>query len=182
MGKLKQKRTGLTTQHLTVVGLLMAMDIILTRFVAIQTPFTRITFGFLPSAVMGALYGPWIAGTAGALTDLIGIFLFNRGAPFFIGFTVSAFLGSAIYGLFLHRKQNNLFSIIAAVLVISIFVNILLNTVWLVMIYGEAWRVILPARILQNAIIAPVRVILIHFVLNQRTLKKLFQKNSTATR
>src|SRR5690625_4693365 len=117
----------------------MAMDIILTRFVSIETPLVRVTFGFLPSAIIGALFGPWIAGTAGALTDLIGIFLFNRSGVFFIGFTLSAFLGSAIYGLFLHRKNIKLSHVVGAVVVITLFVNLFLNSLWLVLFYGKAW-------------------------------------------
>lgn len=173
---------GLTTEKMAIIGLLMAIDLILTRFVAIQTPFTRITFGFLPAAILGALYGPWIAGTAGALTDLAGIALFNRGTPFFIGFTLSAFLGSFIYGLFLHRKRVSLTQVILAVVCITLFVNLMLNTVWLVLLYQEAWRAILPVRLLQNAIIAPVRIFLIYFVLNRPALKKLIRQKSTATR
>jgi len=177
---LRKKNSSFTTQNLAIIGLLMAMDVILTRFIAIETPFARITFGFLPSAIIGSLFGPWISGTAGALTDLLGTILFNRGGTFFIGFTLSAFLGAAVYGFFLHRKEVKLQHIIGAVVVNALFVNLFLNTLWLVIMYGEAWRAILPIRILQNAIVSPVRVFLIYFILKQPSLKRIFERNSTA--
>ncbi|WP_027108945.1 folate family ECF transporter S component [Lacticigenium naphthae] len=176
---LKNKRVY-TTQAIAVIGLLMGMDIILTRFLAIQTPFTRIAFGFLPSALIGMLYGPWTAGIAAALTDLLGVVLFNRGGIFFIGFTLSAFLGGWSYGFFLHRKKVTLIRIIAAVLFNTIVVNLTLNTFWLVLMYEEAWMAIFPARVLQNMIIAPVRVVLIYIVTKNTTLQRIYHKHSTA--
>lgn len=158
----------------------MAMDIILTRFIAIQTPINRITFGFLPSALIGSLFGPWIGGMAGAVTDLLGIFLFSSGMPFFPGFTLSAFLGAMVYGVFLHRKEVKLRHVTVAVLLNTVFVNLFLNTLWLMMLQGEAWRAILPIRLLQNAIVAPIRILLIYFVLNQPSLKRFFRKYTTA--
>lgn len=177
---MRKKTKVFTTQTLAVVGLLMAMDVIMTRFFGIQTPITRVTFGFLPSAIIGALYGPWVAGIAGMLTDLLGIFLFNRGGTFFIGFTLSAFLGSAIYGLFLHRKNIELKHVIGAVVSITIFVNLILNTAWIVIMYEEAWRAIIPLRVAQNLFVAPIRVLLIYTVLKQPALQRLYKRYSTA--
>lgn len=173
-----KKRFG--AREIAVIGLLMGMDIILSRFIAIETPITRITFGFLPTALIGILYGPWIAGTAAALTDLLGIVLFNRSGMFFIGFTLSAFAGGFIYGLFLHKKEIKLWRVIAAVLSITIFVNLIMNTVWIVIMYEEAWRGILPLRILQNAVVAPIRVLLIYFVAKNPSLRRVYMKFSTA--
>jgi len=168
-----------STYAVAIIGLLMGMDIILTRFIAIQTPITRITFGFLPSALIGIMYGPWTAGIAAALTDLLGTILFNRGGMFFIGFTLSAFLGGFFYGLFLHKKEVTLWRVIAAVLVVTLFVNLTLNTLWLVLMYEEAWMAIFPARILQNVVVAPIRVALIYFVAKNPSLRKVYMKYST---
>ncbi|WP_313470196.1 folate family ECF transporter S component, partial [Carnobacterium sp.] len=65
-------------RSISIIGLLMALDIILTRFVAIETPIVRIGFGFLPVAIIAMLYGPWIAGIAAAITDFMGIMLFPK--------------------------------------------------------------------------------------------------------
>ena len=61
-----------STKALVYGGVFTALAILLTYVFAIQTPFVRITFGFLPLALYGALFGPWRAGIVGALTDIIG--------------------------------------------------------------------------------------------------------------
>ena len=165
-----------------ITGLLMAMDLILSNFFKIQTPINRISFGFLPSALIGSLFGPLIGGIAGVLTDLVGIFLFSSGTPFFPGFTLSALLGSMMYGFFLHRKEIKLHHVVTVVLLNTLFVNLFLNTLWIRMLQGEAWRVLLPIRILQNVVVAPIRIALIYFVLNQPSLKRTFQKYRTSNK
>lgn len=167
-----RKSTKLDARAITQIALLMALEIILTRFVSIQTPIVRIGFGFLPSAMVGMLFGPWIGGTAGILTDLAGIFL-SGGGLFFPGFTLSAFLGSFLYGLFLYRKPKSLGRIILAVLTITVFVNLGLNTLWIYMLSGEAVMGILPIRLLQNAVTAPIRIALIYFVANNSVIRKV---------
>ena len=59
-------------KEMVVLGILTALAVLLSYVFAIQTPFVRITFGFLPLALAGALYGPWKAGLVGALDKLIG--------------------------------------------------------------------------------------------------------------
>ena len=100
----------------------MALEIVLTQFISIETPIVRIGFGFLPIAIIGMLYGPWIAGMASAITDLIGTILFGGGV-FFPGFTLSAFIGGMIYGLVLYKKPKSLKRIILAIIMVAIFVN-----------------------------------------------------------
>lgn len=49
----------LTTQKLCVMGVLMALQIILSRITAINLGnWLRISFGFLPNAIAGYLLGP----------------------------------------------------------------------------------------------------------------------------
>lgn len=138
------------TQKLLYIALLIAIEVILTRFLSIQTPIVRIGFGMLPVALVGILFGPISAGVAGALGDLIGMFLFPGGA-YFPGFTVSAFLTGTILGLFLHNRFS-LKNVILAVTTISIVVHLGLNTVWLSMILNKGVLALLPARILKTGI------------------------------
>ena len=50
---------------LVVAALLLAAHVVLVRFCAITTPLVRISFGFLPLAICGMLYGPVWAGAVG---------------------------------------------------------------------------------------------------------------------
>lgn len=169
----------LDAKTIATMGLLMALQLVLTRFVSIETPIVRIGFDFLPIAIMGMLFGPWLSGVAVAMTDIIGISLFARTAPFFPGFTLSAFLTAAVYGLFLYKKPKTLLRVALAVIMVTIVINLGLNTLWLSMIYDKAMIVIFPARILQNLIMTPIQIALLYFVVRSNILTKTIGIDST---
>ena len=156
------KQKTFTTQ-LVVMALLIALEIILTRFLSIETPTLRIGFGFLPVAIMAILYGPWWTGAAGVVGDLVGMMLMPK-AAFFPGFTLTAFLTGAIFGLILYKKQITWQRILVAVLAVNIICSLGLDTVWLSMMYGDSFLVLLPARLLKVAIMIPLETIVIYIV------------------
>lgn len=159
-------------RSISIIGLLMGLDIVLTRFIAIETPIVRISFGFLPIAIIAMLYGPWIAGTAAAISDFMGIILFPKVALYFPGFTLSAFLGGIIYGLILYKKPKTLMRVIVAVLLTTLIINLGLNTLWVKMILDKAIYVIFPARVVQNLVLAPINCVLLYVVLQNKALRK----------
>ena len=83
----------LTTQKLCVMGVLMALQIILSRITAINLGnWLRISFGFLPNAIAGYLLGP-IGGTLVAWgSDALGTIL--TGQAINPGLSVTAALTS----------------------------------------------------------------------------------------
>jgi len=143
------------------VGLLVSMEIIFTRFLSFQTPIIRIGFGFIPIAFSAILFGPVIGGLTALIADIIGMMIFPKGA-YFPGFTLSAFLTGAIYGLFLYRNPVTIVNIAKSVLLITIFVDLGLNTLWLSMITGNAAAALLIPRITKSAILLPVQIITIN--------------------
>lgn len=149
------------TKTIAFVGLLVSMEIIFTRFLSFQTPIVRIGFGFIPIAFSAILLGPVIAGLTAAIADVLGMMIFPKGA-YFPGFTLSAFLGGAIYGLFLYKKQVTLFRVTISVLFISLFVDLGLNTLWLSMITGNAAAAILLPRIYTRAVMLPIQAVTVH--------------------
>ena len=66
---------------LAQVAVLLAMEVVLSRFFSIATPITKFSFAFVPLAVCGALFGPVWGGVMGALADLLGAILFPAGGP-----------------------------------------------------------------------------------------------------
>ncbi|SKB01242.1 ECF transporter S component, folate family [Caloramator quimbayensis] len=161
------------TQVLVYVSLLISLEIILTRFLSFQTPLVRISFGFLPIMLSAYMFGPLIGGITGALSDIIGIFMFST-ASFFPGFTLSAFLTGFIYGNILHNSKYSIKKIIISVLLISLIVEFGLNTIWLSIITGKAITAILPLRIIKIAIIIPIQIISINIVL--KSLSRYLEK------
>jgi len=151
------------TRTIAFVGLLVSMEIIFTRFLSFQTPIVRIGFGFIPIAFSAILFGPLIGGLTGAIADIVGMMIFPAGA-YFPGFTLSAFLGGAIYGLLLHRRQVTVLNVTLSVLLITLFVDLGLNTLWLSIITGKAALVLLVPRLYKSAAMLPVQTATIYIL------------------
>ena len=142
------------------IGLMIALQIIFTRFLSIEYgQILRISFAFLPMAIVGIVYGPVYGGVGATIANLLGAVL--RGITPFPGFVLSAFLAGSIYGLLLHNKPQKMWRVCTAVALICGFVNIGLNTYWVHLMTGNPMSVLLPIRSVQNGIMAVVMVALI---------------------
>lgn len=120
---------------LTRVAMLIALEIVLSRFLSISTESLRIGFGFVPMALCGILFGPIWAGVAYAAADILGAVLFSY--AFYPGITVSAFLTGLIFGAFLHGEDVRFFpNIVAAVVLNCVLVSLGLTSYWLALAQG----------------------------------------------
>lgn len=149
------------TQKLTFISFFIALQVVLTRFLAVETPILRISFGFLPLAMVGIMFGPLWGGAAGAIADILGMLIFPKGA-FFPGFTLSTALSGAIYGLVVYKRPKNIVNIAIATAIVVIFVNLGLNSLWISMTTGKALYALIGPRVIKNAIELPVRVVTIY--------------------
>lgn len=150
-------------KKLIQISLLIAIEVILTRFCSIQTPIVRIGFGFLPIAIIGMMYGPLSAGVAYAIGDLLGVALFPTGS-FFPGFTITAFLTGIVYGVFLYNKPKTWPRIIGAVLTVCLVINLGLDTLWLSILMGKGYIALLPTRIMKAVLMIPVQIFIIGII------------------
>ena len=156
-------------KKLITAAVLLALVIIMTIFLSIQTPFLRIGFSFIPIILSAILLGPvWSTLIAGA-GDLIGIFLFPAGA-FFSGFTLSAILTGLIYGIFLYKKDGIfetkalLIRLTLSSLIVLVLIGGLLNSYWLFLMYNKGFMAIMPMRVVKELIMLPIQVIVIFFI------------------
>lgn len=143
-----------------MMAFLIALSVVLTRFCSINTPIVRIGFGFLPCAFMGIIFGPIWAGIGYAAADVLGMAIFPTGV-YFPGFTVTAFLTGIVYGIFYHNRDVTFRSSILPNLIISIFLNLVLDTFWLMILMGQGFLALLPARIIKCAVMFVIQVTLI---------------------
>ena len=148
----------LSVRMVVYLGLLTALEIVLSRFLSINAWNIRIGFSFIPIAVAAMLFGPVPAGVVAALADIVGAILFPTpgGGPFFPGYTLTAFLTGAVLGVFLYRKRTPL-RILAAVLVNQMILSLLLNTFWISFTNGVPYLPQLLTRLIQTAILIPVQ-------------------------
>lgn len=161
-------------KRLTLSALFIALEIILTRFLSIQTPYMRIGFYFLPVAISGIMLGPWMAGIIAVLADLIGFFMFFASGAFHPGFTLSAFLSGMIFGLILYKRPVKPLNVTLASALVHLGVNLGLGTLWLSQILGKGYMVLLPPRTMKEVIllILSVPIILVVWKAIQRAIRE----------
>ncbi len=167
---MKINKLKFNTRAIAIMGVLIAMEVILSRFLSISAWNIKIGFGFVPLVLAAMLLGPVKAGIVGGLSDFIGAILFPIGA-YFPGFTLTSFLMGVVFGVFLYKKQNPV-KITAAVAINQLVLSLLLNTLWISILYGSPYVPLLITRIWQTAILVPVQLLVI-LVISQVLVGKL---------
>jgi ECF transporter S component (folate family) len=154
--------------------MLLAVGVALNATVAIYlNPSSRITFGLLAVAVCGCLFGPSPAVMVAALADIV-VFVMRPTGPYFPGYTLTAALTGLVYGLAFYQKDIKLPRILLAQGVVSVVLNLVLNTMWSVLVQGRALAAILPIRLAANAVGYLIYVTILFLLLP--FLKRRFQK------
>jgi len=151
------------TKSLVTAAIFIALNIIFTYIFAIQTPFIRVSFTFLPIAIFSMLFGPLRGGLVAAIADILGCFIFSP-ALFFPGFTLSAFMSGMIYGYFFYNKKITLSKIIIVNLIIFLFIVLTLNTLWFSILYHNAAQLFFLGRFLKCLILLPLQIAMIYAV------------------
>jgi len=164
----------ITLKEMIILALLIAMEIVLSRFLSISMPTIKISFAFLPIAFAAILFGPIWAGIAGALADFLGAILFPVGA-FFPGFTLTALLVGVVYGLFLYKGHSSLtkdiLRITIAAFIVTFILQLGLDTLWVSMITGTDYVALIATRVIRSAVMLPIQVVLISLI---KASKQLF--------
>ena len=165
---------------IAVVGVLIALDIaISTLFIPVGDNL-RIKFDFLSRAVIGMVGGPFLALSSGMIADLLGYVLHPVGA-FFPGYTLSAMLGALVYALFFYRSKINIIRIVLAKLTVNLFVNVLLGSVWSVIVGKYGYLYYFTSSVIKNAIMLPIECIMLYLLFTALipvlARMKLVQKN-----
>ena len=148
-------KKGISVQKLVILGVLVAMEIVLSRFLSFNTWSTKIGFGFIPVAAAAILMGPVEAAVVGGLADFLGATLFPIGA-YFPGFTATAALTGLVFGLFFHKEQTPL-RVIPAVLINQFILGFLVNSYWISLLYGSPFKELLATRVTQSVILSVVQ-------------------------
>ena len=144
------------TKKLSTLAILVAMHIILSRFLSYSVWNMKIGFDFLPVSVAAVLYGPIGAAVVGGLGDFIGAILFPIG-PYFPGYTLSAALSGAVLGLFLHREQR-LTRVLGAVAVNQWIISLLLTSFWISFTNLVPYWAMVTSRVPQCTIMTAVQI------------------------
>lgn len=150
----------ISVKVLTQVAVLLAMEVVLSRFFSIATPVTKFSFAFVPLAVCGALFGPVYGGIMGALADLLGATLFPIG-PYFPGYTLNNALHGVALGMALKEGRRKWWQLALALVFNHVVVGIFLSALWGHMLTGNPYWAVVAHRVVQAVVMAPVQFIII---------------------
>ncbi|HHT72773.1 MAG TPA: folate family ECF transporter S component [Firmicutes bacterium] len=156
-----------STRTVTNLSLLTAVSIVLTRVFAVAVPISghtvlRLSFGEIPVMLAGVLFGPLPGALTGAAADLIGYFINPFGGPFFPGFTISAALTGLLAGLMLGRAKSYTWKQMGMMVAVNdLLTSVVLNTIWLVMLYQLDARIVLPTRIAARLVTIPIYTVVL---------------------
>lgn len=141
------------TRSLAACALLLAIQVILGATSGIPLGDSlRVSVDYLALCMTVVLFGPVPGMINGALADLLGCLLYPSG-PFFPGFTLTGIVSGLLYGLFLYRRKSlRITHFMLAKLVVMILCNILMNTFWIYILYGQAFWPLVSTRIVKNLI------------------------------
>ena len=162
-----------------LTAILVALNVILERFLAYSVWNQTISFGFITVAFAAAFLGTPYAVAVAGLGDLVGSLLFPFGT-YFVGFTAT----NCIYGLILAEfiyKKASVLNITLAIVINKIVCTLILNTLWISILYRggvDAFFVLLVTRLPSAAIMAVVEIIVMLLVFSQKSkVRTLLDKN-----
>ncbi len=155
------------TSVLCTAAVLTALYVVLDLVQVPITPQSRISLTFLPMSLCGWLFGPVPAMLVGILGDTVG-FLIHPTGPYFPGFGITAMFSGIIFGTLLFEKDHKkiLPWVILSKTLVTVLLNILLNTFWLSILYEKAYFVYMATRIVKNIITLPLECILITLIIS----------------
>ena len=149
-------------KKIATLGMLLAAQVVAGKFFSIKFPLVPIGFLFLPLAITSILYGPLWGGISGVIGDFLIAILGPWG--YFPPMATTAFLSGAIYGIFLYKKPLTLPRITLCVLAESLICSVLLQTYWITMLSGKGYFALLPVRLGQTLLVAPVTIVCLRLV------------------
>lgn len=147
----------------TTAAMFGAISVVLGYFTIVIGDYIKIGFSTIANQFVYYLFGPVVGGVFGGALDVLKYLIKPTGA-FFPGFTIGAMVGGVIYGCFFYKKQLTLPRVLLAELTASVVCNMLLGTLWLSMLYGKAFMVLLPMRVFKNLIMWPINSMLFYTI------------------
>lgn len=152
------------TSAISITGMLIGISVVLSFLKIDISNLMQIGFTFLPIAAGGMLFGPTVGAIMGVASDILG-YIARPSGFFFPGFTLNALIIGLIYGFFFYKKPVTLKSVILSSLTNTVIINLILTPIWLSIMYGNAYGVLVAARLLKTVVMFPIDTALLMMVL-----------------
>lgn len=168
-----------STRNITYLGLLIALNVILTRTLSIRiggggTEVVRIGFGSLPIIFAGIVFGPVAGGIVGAIGDLIGMFLSPMGA-FMPQFTLVAALTGVIPALLIQafrdkKAKTSYWKLFLAIALGQTITSIFMTPYFMNTLFSIPYVTTVPGRVVTQAIQVPLYAYMVKMLLERLPL------------
>ena len=153
-------------RKVVICAVMIAMQIILSRYVGIQTQFVQTSLGFVPIAVTSAVCGPIYGAMCAFISDFLGVVLAgtNVYSPLF---TINYVLYALFYAFFLYKKERSIKNIVLSVVLQTVLVAIPLTPLWLYVYYNfvlgtpKAFELMSVQQIIVRLIEIPVKIVIL---------------------
>lgn len=151
---------------MTICGFLIALNIILSSFIAIPG---IISFGGFPIIFGGIVFGPVIGGLVGAVGDIVS-FIVRPTGPFMPHFVLTSALTGIIPGLIVKLLRNNLsksklWKIFIAILIGQVITTVLMVPYFRLILFAHPFVVTTLRAAQKQAINIPVYAVLINILI-----------------
>lgn len=152
-----------TVSKLVVSAFLVALQVILSRVLGIQTQLFQISLGFVPIAISAMLFGPVWASATALVADILGTVLLGTGAynPLF---SINAVLYALTFALFFYKKEKTTLQIVICVVLQLILIAVPLTPLWLYIYYNfvlsapKAFSIIFFPKLIASVVEAPIKI------------------------
>lgn len=147
-------------KQITAASLLVALGIVIGMFdIRIIPNVLQVSFSYIAFSICSFITGPLMAIPCGIIADLVDALW--HGYDLFFGYTLSAVAQGVIFALFFYRRELTLPRIVAAKACVNLFVNVLLGSVWRLMMMGGEYFYYVFVAGLKNLIMLPFEVIIL---------------------
>ena len=168
-------------RSLTFLAVMGALALALEAVASLDLgPYISIGFSGLPNQLVDLLLGPSAGGLFAGAMDVLK-YLIKPAGPFHFGFTFDAMLAAFIYGCSYYGRPVTLRRIFITKLIVTVVVNMALGTMWISLLYGRAFMVLLPSRALKDLLVWPVESMIfdtLALALEDAGIYKLLKKDS----
>ena len=155
--EIRQPRT------IATCAMLAAVAIVLGYFSIELGSSLRIGFSSIPNRLVDYLFGPVVGAYFGGLLDIIKYIIKPTGT-FFPGVTFNAMLAGLSCGSILYGRKLTLWRVFLAKFLVIMICNVFFNTLWISILYGKAFMVLLPVRLFKNLVMWPIDSVILFMV------------------
>ena len=152
-----------TVKKLALSSMLIAMQIILSRYLGIQSAFFQTSFAFAAVATASAILGAGWGMACAFIADFLGVVLAGTGSYFPL-FAINELLYALLFAIFLSKKRRCTHSVVLCVIIQCVFVAIPLTPLWLFIYFKyvvgtpQAFSLIFAQKITVSLIELPIKM------------------------